>query len=382
MKKILVFVAKNFAYILTFCVPKNKKIIIFGSWFGQKFADNPKYLFLAAMKDETLRPIWVTKSKSVYYELKQLGYPVVIYYSFASFLYHIRAASYVTATGKVDVLYWLTGGAHHIELWHGIPLKKIVYDDSFGLGKETTQTSRLKNFFHDRNYSISFCSEAYRDIYKSAFRVSDSNLVCLGQPRNDVFFDSSLEISNLITPFQPENFILYMPTHRKEGKEKINLGDIMNLAEINDFCIKRNIYFCVKKHHYHSGEFDDLSMYTAIIDITNEVVDSQILMKHASMLITDYSSCYIDYLLLNKPIIMFPYDIQDYMGSDRDLYFNYEDVIPGKICNSKQELTIELINSFDNPQLTIKQRKCRDFFYDEMNQCSVSGKIVDYFFKK
>lgn len=48
------------------------------------------------------------------------------------------------------------------------------------------------------------------------------------------------------------------------------------------------------------------------------------------MLVTDYSSIYFDYLLLDKPIIFFNYDLEEYLNNSRDMYFNYDEFTPGR----------------------------------------------------
>ena len=52
-------------------------------------------------------------------------------------------------------------------------------------------------------------------------------------------------------------------------------------------------------------------------------------MSEADLLITDYSSCYFDYLIVDKPIIYFNYDYKEYINESRDLYFDYEEMTSG-----------------------------------------------------
>ena len=52
-------------------------------------------------------------------------------------------------------------------------------------------------------------------------------------------------------------------------------------------------------------------------------------MRQTDFLITDYSSIFFDYLLLDKPIIFAPFDQEDYLKNDREFYYNYELVTPG-----------------------------------------------------
>ena len=60
------------------------------------------------------------------------------------------------------------------------------------------------------------------------------------------------------------------------------------------------------------------------------------------ILITDYSSVYFDFCLLNRPIIFSPFDQESYLSNDRELYYNYNDVTPGPKCHNWQEVISEI----------------------------------------
>ena len=58
----------------------------------------------------------------------------------------------------------------------------------------------------------------------------------------------------------------------------------------------------------------------------------------SDLLITDYSSIFFDYLLLDRPMIFFAYDLDAYLEKDRDMYFDYETITPGDKCKNQDEL--------------------------------------------
>ena len=116
-----------------------------------------------------------------------------------------------------------------------------------------------------------------------------------------------------------------------------------------------------------------------IIDITAENCESQELLDAADVLITDYSSCYIDFLLLNRPIIFYNYDMEAYQSNDRKLYFEYNEVTPGAKCSNAKALYDELVAIFngDDKYLTDRQRVC-DLFYDKKAQKMISDALIEY----
>ena len=66
-------------------------------------------------------------------------------------------------------------------------------------------------------------------------------------------------------------------------------------------------------------------------------------------LITDYSSIYFDYLLLDRPVIFYPYDYDNYIRNDRSLLFDYKQMAPGHICMSQDEIEAALLQIADDP---------------------------------
>ena len=71
-------------------------------------------------------------------------------------------------------------------------------------------------------------------------------------------------------------------------------------------------------------------------------VDAHVLLHEVDVLITDYSSIYFDYLLTDRPIIFYAYDLTQYVGTSRTLYEPYENVTPGVLARDSQELAAAL----------------------------------------
>ncbi len=81
-----------------------------------------------------------------------------------------------------------------------------------------------------------------------------------------------------------------------------------------------------------------------ILAISKSKIDTQELLYISDFLISDYSSCYIDYLLMNKPIILYFYD--NYKNEDTGLYFDVEKAenAPGKTIFREKDLFESLKN--------------------------------------
>ena len=360
---------------------RSKRIYVFGAWQGKKFSDDSKYLFLQAIQDKSIKAVWITKSQYVYDYMKQKGFPVCLHNSAKGIYYQLRAGYYFTSERKSDVSSLLIGNATRINLWHGVGLQKILHD--VGPKRATAPKSKRKTFLkkvskypYRKEYVLS-TSDTMTKIFSSAFNKPVEQIWQLGQPRNDVFFNNQLETEKLPFIKEGRRMILYMPTHRQHGKIPFRVADILDLAALNKFCEENNMLFVVKKHFYHRAEQEKLDSYSNLLDISTTEYDSQLLLKHASILITDYSSCYVDYLLLNKPVIFYNFDYENYVLNDRDLYFDYNDTTPGPKVTDFPSLLNSLEKSVSEEHCYESDReKVKNIFYSKDNQTTVGQKIL------
>ncbi|MED3946216.1 CDP-glycerol glycerophosphotransferase family protein [Priestia aryabhattai] len=380
IKKII----KLFIYNISKIVPKNQDLYLFGSWFGNKFADNTKYLYLEAMEFKNINAIWITKNPTVYKEMKQEGLNVLLNNSFKGIWAQLRCKVFFTSTGEYDLDEFLLGGALHFNLWHGIPIKKIMFDDliNFNSGEKHNRiVVFLVKFFSRRKNklnSVLATSKTIQGIYESAFRIPKENIPIMAQPRNNIFYtDKYNKYVDIPNELLERKTILYMPTHRKEGKEKQDIDKILDLNGVNEFCEKYNFNFIIKQHYYHHKENVDVSEYSNIKNYNNINIDTQVLLKYADILITDYSSCFIDYLLLNRPIIFYAYDKKDYELSDREFYFNYKDITPGFHIEKRSDLLKALFEIKKADAFEEDRQAVRKVFYDEESLKLDSGHLFE-----
>lgn len=362
---------------------RDSDLYVFGSWYGEKFADNPKYLYLYYLKNGK-DAYWFTRNKNVYKELKKSNLPVLMAGTKEERYVSKRAKYFFYCCSLDDIDKYYAGGAVMINLWHGVPLKKIMYDDTYNYNTSNkTLYQKMSQWIFantiKKNYVVA-TSKVFAEIYKHAFRVDESHILVNGQPRNDCFFDGSL-IRKQYGDKQYKTQITYMPTMRNMGKDVIDLNKQMDLAAIDKLCREHEALFIIKKHFCHRTETTNLEGLENIIDLTTTTIDSQELLYNTDILITDYSSCYIDYMLLDRQIIFYAYDLDHYLAKDREMYFQYEDVTPGVKATTFEQLYEQIEKGLkgdyhiDNHFLKVK-----NLFYDKHNQGIVSPailKIVD-----
>ena len=358
-------------------MPRNKKLCVFGAWLGERFADNSKQLFIEACERKNLRAVWITKSESVLKEIHDMGYEAYMWGTPKAVWTQLRAGYAIVSNGISDLEHTFLGRSVIIDLWHGIPLKKVVYDNKYEKDWDSPKQKlrdKLINVPLGKMYFVA-PSEMFIPIYQSAFRRKREQIICLGQPRSDIFFADNKPDKY----FSDKKIILYCPTHRNEGAERIELSKIFNLERLEKFLDESGYYFVIKKHFYHRMEVENLEAYPHIIDITNEDMDIQRLIMETEVLITDYSSIYIDYLLLDSPLLFYCYDYEHYLANDREMYFEYEDVTPGVKAKSFDELLGQLKEVIENGDSYGKEdrERVKNMFYCKKGQGPVGNILLD-----
>jgi len=320
---------------------------------GQKFADNPKYLFLYVKRNHPeIRPIWLAHRAEVVRDLTRKGYEVYKALTLKGFLYSLRAGCAVISHGLADINGFAIGNAKIVQLSHGTPLKKIGRDcnSDYLFGHRGGNKLRVKIIdlkdrispFHITNLDILIASseESSRKL-ASAFKVNANQLFVTGHPRDDALFDTTWlnsneceYLANIRKKISFKYVFTYLPTFRDKEKQGLDLFGKYHfqIDTVQQILEKLKAILIVKAHF--SGEKLNLPINKQrskrIFVVTDEELpDVYPLLKQTDMLITDYSSVYFDYLLLKRPIIFTPFDIDEYVKEDRELYYNYDEVTPG-----------------------------------------------------
>lgn len=83
-------------------IPKDKRLIMFSAWFGQKYLDSPMYMYEYFLELGTYKVYWYTRNKDLYVSLLKQGKPVVYAYSLRGTWKQIRAIMLVSSVQLMD----------------------------------------------------------------------------------------------------------------------------------------------------------------------------------------------------------------------------------------------------------------------------------------
>ena len=256
----------------------------------------------------------------------------------------ILAAEYVPFFQLID----FRNDTKVVQTWHAAgAFKKFGYSTSY-LEGGPNPFKNSKMHLH-RGYDFAtVSSEEVRRHYAEAFDMDIEKVIPVGLPRADFFFDEEAvnqtksKIYDLYPALKDRKVILYAPTFRGFGKKRAKFKmefDFNRIAkEISDeYIIALKLHPSVK-----SSDIEiDPEVAHKVVDIS-AYSDANDVLTLTDLLITDYSSIIFDYSLLNKPMLFYAYDLDEYRY-DRDFYYEYESFVPGPIAKTNEEI-ISIIN--------------------------------------
>lgn len=321
-------------YFISFLFPRNKNIWVFGSYGN--FNDNSKYLYLNSLYDCSIKKIWIAKNENEENIVKQAGGIAYTKNSIKGLYYCLRAKVYIYSAYITEINFITSGGAIAVNLWHGIPLKKIEFDIKDGVISRRFNNSIKSKIFYPhiyRKHNYVLCPSEYVGNYsfKSAFRVCEEELLFDTYPR-------VLNLIDLKEEYNKNNHeffnIFYAPTWRDDEAIFINDSNF-NMDILNCFLVEKNMRLYVK---FHNNTKINLDSEFSNIEIVDKSKDPNDYLISCDCLITDYSSIYFDYLVLNKPIIFYRFDEVEYINKNRNFYKDIYNYVPGLIVYSFNDL--------------------------------------------
>ncbi len=377
-------------YLIAFLIPKEDRVWIFGCSSGQYYKDNSKYFFEFASELPNYKIIWLTKNQDILIKLRNQGKNCFYFYSLKG-IYYSLIAGYIFISYSYDDVgffcYLFTQKTKIVQLYHGTPLKRLEVEKNRSIFNKIIKFILLS--YLGRNFDFMFsASDIATQKLNDFFKEDKKKYIVSGYSRNDALFENkaSFYLEKIKTKIQFKKVIFYLPTYREHSIDKnFNLFNKFGFSEIelNKILEKHNAIFLIKLHpndYIRAGYvFEELSNSNRILIVNDKEIESDIypLLSKTDILITDYSSVYFDFLLLNRPIIFSAFDRKEYELLDRGFYFDYDKITPGvKVTN-----WIELLNILEK---TFKvddyqnERKVINRFLNKYNTSGNSKRIFEY----
>ena len=377
LRNLVSIALRHICYRVFSLVPKEDGLVLCTAWFGQKYVDNTKYVYEYLLNNSNYKVVWVTKSDKIYSQLKREGKPVVKYYSLIGCWKQIRAQAVFSTVQIAEYNSFFLTNVVHIDLGHGHPIKDP------GLARWSKHSLAVQNLYlkHNHFYTVDASDFAKEKATDTIPGLPPDHILISDFARNDVFVDSTLSFgkNEIITKYKGgRKAIVYMPTHRSDGKFVMSMREILPLDKIQQLCEQFNYVFIIKKHFYHRNEKEDLSSYSFIYDVTQiEDLDPQVLLTQSDILISDYSACYIDYLLLSRPLMFYQYDVADYQKNERSLYIPFTSLEIAPIAYNKNDFykKLKILVSSDVDLYEKDRNEFAKTYFNNLHQTNGREKI-------
>lgn len=368
--------------VCTYLIKRNNKWIAFGSWCGQSYIDNPRYIYEYLMENTNIyKLIWIG-NKEIRQDIPQNNRTLFIRKNSLKSIYYLLKCKYmfVSQSAQADLCSFnVYRNAIITHCWHGVPVKKIGLDMP-GYKLVRNQNSSLikkirKMLGYNIKYSYFVSSSPKNDyIFQRAFKhigASKNNILHSGYPRNDMFFNVKqnevnkikLKYSKLLEFSMDKKIILYLPTYRRK-QPKVESICNRDEAEINMLSniLKKHNAIIIEKNHFQTyvkmSGCQDKTFSDLFIKLTKDhKVNIQEILLFTDILISDYSGAFLDFCLLDRPIIHYAYDYEHYKNVDSGLYYDIEEFAAGKVATTFEEIVAELDNLLSGVDNYSEKRK-------------------------
>ena len=324
--------------------PKNAHKVMFASM--PDFSDNARALYdymISEPKFSSWQFVWLVKpgfvapkrsntlfiqSSGGIFSINNLRY---LYHLFTSKYLFCTHSHYVEANPKRQV---------SVCLWHGTMLKRIC-----------AMNEREKNQPRKDQYRYFVSpSKFYDEFFCKSFLCQPDQVLTCGYPRNDFLFQDTAILSGLgIDKSKYKKMVVYMPTFRTpvgggysdsaaDTSSCICLTNKEQVTALSNELHRMGVLLIIKWHPSDTRQ-DTIVNVSNIISISNRQLQSlglQVyhLLHYADALITDYSSVYCDYMVLDRPIAFDIADIDSYSDKRGFVFDHPLDYMPGmKMCN-------------------------------------------------
>ena len=363
-------------------IPKNKKSILFFS--TTNLYDNSEAVFKYLIDNgynKEYKIYCAVRHPEIY---DKFNYQNVKFISVFMSVWRIMRSKYIFYHNEMLAI-MPTKKQKSIDFWHATTFKKI---------NKTIDPDYRYDFF---SY-ITATSEMYRPIFAESFGCELERVIVNGHPRNDYLFDDVNELEKIgVNKKDYKKIFMWMPTYRFSYNEVQRDTDWEHLTEsglpifksnqdverLNDYLKEQFSLLLIKLHPAQKTDIFNYTNHSNIIFLTNPQLDElnihfYSLLKDTDALITDYSSVFFDYLLIDKPLAFTVDDLDSY-GKNRGFVFeNPLDYMPGMKLYCPDDFYIFLndcltcVDNYGKQRLEVNEKVN---FYKDGNNCK---RIIEF----
>ena len=269
----------------------------------------------------------------------------------------------------IPLKYFKNHNSVWIQLWHGTPLKKMLFDSNEKEIITNSPNQKINKYTDVQRWDyLNLDNPNIESFFRTSFLLPPSKMTKFGYPRVKYLLDKKddLNYKNKLKEFYgiptDKKIVLYLPTWRdynyRATDEKFDLDYLLDLKELKQK-LGEEYHIIYKDHTYLSkSENVDFKNYNN--------VETQELLLLADCLISDYSSAIFDGFALDIPVVLYCNDFERNCAS-RGVY---EEMWNDISCYSRETID-ELVPLIQNYKLDEQYHKVKDK-YSYKNACDKS----------
>lgn len=369
-------------------IKANPKCVVLTSFHGKGYRGNTKAIFEKLLEHTFFQPVWLSTDSQIVADIRRT-YGEKYANKMHSFkgLYYLGESSATLFThGTSDFPFiYIPRRSIRIQTYHGLPTKRGEFLRPDKQKKPGFIHKMILNYrFKPISYFLS-SSPIVSEIYASRFGLSKNKFLEIGYPAYDELINSGISNKNYnhIWPDAPESehLILYAPTFRKKDKTKWFPFDDLDIDKLAIFLEKNNAILALRAHPNETMALDKYqNISSRFVNASHDQIENiNTLLNLSDVILTDYSSVYIEGLLKDIPSIFIPYDIDAY---EQGLPLPYEHVTPGPKVSTQSQLMVSLLEALKNPRaLTDERERVKNLFFSTNDGLS-TDRMIQFLEKK
>lgn len=228
-----------------------------------------------------------------------------------------------------------------IQIWHACGAFKKFGLDVAGCDVE----KELKS--HKQYDAVIVSSEEVRKVYAEAFGIPEGRVLALGTPRTDRLLseknkrETRKRFYEKYPEYQKKKIIVYAPTFRETGGERIELEPQLDWNKVSTF-LGQDKVLLIRNHPVMKYDLLKGAEFQNIKNVPEENTND--LMLVADVVVTDYSSVMFEAALLNKSMVFYCPDLENY---DRDFYLKFPEDVYGEFATNQEEFLKSLTKALE-----------------------------------
>jgi len=325
--------------------------------YTHNFSGNERAIFEQVKNDPSIRKVVLTRSKDIVVDgvnvdVVPLESPEGQYLLMRSGVILIRHSV------ALNAVYPVSAGLHNIiQLWHGVPFKRIAYvseDFKHALAGAAREHAQYRAVIASSKVDSLAMAAAF-------FPLTSQQVWNTGLPRNDFILqdeqdlapDLAAELAKLRSLVAGRRLVLFMPTFRNSQDQGHYRFDDHEVEWLSEWLETNNCVLGLREHMADSAQvYGSQLAHLPMLDLSDaEFVHPEMLYRIAEVLITDYSSAFVDYMLTGKAAVSFAFDLELY-EVERGSFYELDQVFPGPIAKDFGELREALTGIFDGANVS------------------------------